>query len=260
MRSRLLRPVFLMIVLFAVMTAHGQARSEEALTDGGGTPDVLESIFIPALPNAPFSLQLNTEWARITSGGATYTVVNSRPIKRDSAGRIYQERWLLTPKGSGIPSSMNWIQIADPTTGTLLQCSPRQQMCEMVKWNMPSMARFTPPAPISAPLRDGKGYFVLEDLGTGDVLGSPVHQYRQTVTYNPGALGNDKAMSFTREFSYSAGLGINLSSVLDSPHVGRQQFMVRELSTSEPEAKWFKAPEGYRVLDHRSVPQQPGQQ
>jgi len=48
------------------------------------------------------------------NNGGTFTTVNSRPIKRDSTGRIYQERWLMSPKGSNIPSRMSWIQIADP--------------------------------------------------------------------------------------------------------------------------------------------------
>ena len=55
--------------------------------------------------------------------GGSYTLTNRRRIARDSAGRIYEERWLLVPKGSDIKSSMNFIQIADPVNRTLYTCS-----------------------------------------------------------------------------------------------------------------------------------------
>ena len=87
-----------------------------------------------------------------------------------------------------------------------------------------------------------------------------MHLYRDVVTYNPGVMGNDKPMSITRDFSFSATLGINLRSVVDAPMVGRQQFTAGELSTTEPESKWFKVPDGYRVVDRRTPAAPSGQQ
>jgi hypothetical protein len=69
-------------------------------TQDGGTRKVLESIAIPPLANAPFSGTLVTEWTRPMADGGNYTLTNRRRIARDSAGRIYEERWLLVPKGS----------------------------------------------------------------------------------------------------------------------------------------------------------------
>lgn len=70
--------------------------------DGGASytrnEELLESIFMPELAHAPFSLTLKTEWSRRMANGGTYTVVNSRPIKRDSQRRIYQERWTYPPR------------------------------------------------------------------------------------------------------------------------------------------------------------------
>ena len=45
--------------------------------------EVLQSIFVPFLSNAPFSLTLATEWSRPMNNGGTFATVNSRPIKRD---------------------------------------------------------------------------------------------------------------------------------------------------------------------------------
>src|SRR5271165_4821312 len=64
----------------------------------GGVREVLESIVIPPIPNAPFTATLDTEWVRYAGDGATITLVNERHIARDRMGRIYQERWYLVPK------------------------------------------------------------------------------------------------------------------------------------------------------------------
>ena len=264
MRSRVLCTAALSFAAFAMLLARSicaqaQARSEEAITDGGGTPDVLESIFIPALPNAPFSLQLNTEWTQLVRTGGTYTSVNTRPIKRDSAGRIYQERWMLVPRGSDLTSVITLIQIGDPVSGTWLQCNAFRHVCDLTTWRVPALLRYQEPGTGTVPLQNNRGFRSHEDLGASEMLGAPVHLYRDVVTYNPGVMGNDQPMSITREFSYSAALGINVRSLLDAPMVGRQQFTAVELSTTEPEAKWFKAPEGYRVIDRRNPPTQPTQ-
>ena len=61
----------------------------------GGTREVLVSIFIPSLPNAPFTATLNTEWVRFLADGTRITLRNHRLIARDKSGRIFQERRLL---------------------------------------------------------------------------------------------------------------------------------------------------------------------
>ena len=109
-----------------------QTPDEGGVSFDGGGQEVLQSIFVPFMAHAPFSLTLAAEWTRSMNNGGTFTTVNSRPIKRDSVGRIYQERWLMSPKGSNIPSQMSWIQIADPVAHTLYQCNPRQKACELL--------------------------------------------------------------------------------------------------------------------------------
>jgi hypothetical protein len=124
------------IVVIALATAGrelcAQTPDEGTVAFDGGGQEVLQSIFVPYIANAPFNLTLTAEWSRPMNNGGTFTTANSRPIKRDSAGRIYQERWLMSPKGSNIPSQMSWIQIADPVAHTLYQCSARQKICELV--------------------------------------------------------------------------------------------------------------------------------
>lgn len=237
---------------------HAQDDGVGRANDGGVSytrnEELLESIFVPMMPHAPFSVTLSTEWSRPMSNGGTYTVVNSRPIKRDSTGRLYEERWLLSPKGSKIPSQMSWIQIANPIDHTLYECTPRQHVCELRTLADSPNLRFNPDGYKTGPLADGRGNRTHEDLGREYFAGLPVHKYRDTTTINPGALGNDLAMVTVREYRFSAELGFNLTSVLITPSLGRQMFTVSDLTTTEPDAHFFLPPEGYRIVDYRKPP------
>ena len=92
-------------------------------TQDGGVSEVLQSIVVPPKAEAPFTLTLETEWVKTLNDGGTITLVNKRRIARDSAGRIYQERWALVPKNDPrVKSMMTLIQIKDPKEGTLYNC------------------------------------------------------------------------------------------------------------------------------------------
>lgn len=132
MRNRLLLRRFALAIatpcLICQPALYAQGDGGFTATDGGGR-GVLESIYVPNLPNAPFTLNLHTEWVQTLRKGGTFTEVNARPIMRDGAGRIYQERWLLTPKGSDIRSQMTTIQIDDPIAHKFYNCFVRQKVC-----------------------------------------------------------------------------------------------------------------------------------
>ena len=217
----------------------------------GGTREVLESIFIPPMEGAPFQLTLATEWIRPLGPDGSYTLVNRRRILRDSAGRIYQERWILVPKGGKVESTMNVIQIADPVQHILYTCWVVEKQCNLSRYAGLTTKVYRPDLEASGPLPGGDGFRNHEDLGGNTQNGCETHGYRDTTTINAGVIGNDRPMVTTREFWYCDSLGINLSSTLDSPQSGRQVFAVTDLSTSEPDLQYFAAPSGYKVVDHR---------
>jgi hypothetical protein len=219
----------------------------------GGTREMLESIFIPPLPRAPFTLTLDTEWTRSLANGGTYTVANTRRIMRDSTGRIYQERWFLIPKNGKVEPKMNYIQISDPATHTLTNCLVEAKRCYLQPYGGSTTTAYQPAAAPSGPLPSGNGYHLHEDLGHNEVAGLDTTGYRETTTLNPGVFGNDQPMVTTREFRYSAQLGINLLSKLDSPQSGKQQFTVKELTTAEPDPQSFTPPEGFSIIDQRNT-------
>ena len=245
-------PVILAFTCRTTLHAQASAQSQAIGVRDGGTREVLESIFIPPMDKAPFQLTLVTEWTRPLGPEGSYTLVNHRQIMRDSAGRIYQERWLLVPKGGKVESTMNVIQIADPVLHVLYNCFVDQKQCNLLRYGGSTTTEYRPDLQASGPLPEGSGFRIHEDLGSDSRDGCETRGYRDTTTVNPGVIGNDRPMVTTREFWYCPQLGINLSSLLDSPQSGRQSFTVTELSQSEPDLQFFTVPAGYKVVDRRN--------
>ncbi len=218
----------------------------------GGTSGRMESIFVPPKARAPFMLTLATEWSRPMANGGSFTLANERRIVRDSRGRIYQERWILVPKGSKIKSYMDIFQITDPEQHTWYNCVTAIKECKIFNYQLETSDKFAPAVRGSGLLPDGNGFRQDDDLGESTTAGMPTHGYRETTTLNVGVMGNDRPMVTTREFWFSAQLGFNLLSMVDDPQNGKQVFTVKDLSTSEPELSFFEVPEGYKVVDHRN--------
>ena len=259
------RPWFLALPLVFVANTFAQDSATAAppvvsFSDGGAEPTgkgPMESIFIPPKANAPFSLKLAAEWSRPLAGGGSFTLANERPIARDSKGRIYQERWILVPKGGTIKSEKNVFQITDPEQHTWYNCFPRTKVCELLPYTITSQMTYQPRLGKSGPMPDGRGFTQVDDLGLAASQGLETHGYRESTTFNPGTLGNDQPMTSVREFWFSKQLAINLNSMVDNPQTGKQVFTVKDLSTTEPEAALFQVPSGYKVVDHREDPDRP---
>ena len=231
--------------------AQAPADREPVRRPDGGVGGRMESIFVPPKARAPFSLTLATEWTRPMAGGGSFTLVNERHIVRDSKGRIYQERWILVPKGGTEKSWMDVFQITDPKQHTWLNCITATKVCDLYTYRLTTQEKYEPAIGETRTLPDGRGFRQHEDLGEGSTEGVETHGYRETVTINPGVMGNDAPMISTREFWWSPRLAINLLSIVETPNAGKQVFTVKELSTSEPDPAFFNVPEGYSVADRR---------
>lgn len=244
-----MRLSLLLAVLTLSCNAQTPATPVVTIADGG-TRGAMESIFIPPIAHAPFTLTLVTEWTRPLTNGGSYTLTNQRRIARDSSGRIYQERWILVPKGGKVTSTMNVLQIADPTLHTLYNCFPGPKTCTLLTYSGSADAVYRPATSPTATLPDGTGFHQHEDLGVSTTAGVDTTGYRETTTINPGVMGNDRPMVSTREFWYSTQLGINLISIVDTPQSGKQVFTAKDLTTSEPDPSLFNLPAGYTIIDH----------
>ena len=252
---KLPKGLLVLFVLTSAFTANAQdapapSHPTALRIPDGGTSGRMESIFIPPKAGAPFSFTLMTEWSRpLGTGGGTFTLTNERRIVRDSKGRIYQERWMLVPKGGKVKSFMDVFQITDPEQHTWYNCVTATKVCDLFTYSRTTTENYQPAIEPSGPLPDGNGIRQSDDLGMNDIEGIATHGYRETTTINTGVMGNDQPMIATREFWYSPHLAVNLISMLDNPQTGKQVFKVKDLSTSEPEATFFAVPDGYKVVD-----------
>jgi hypothetical protein len=247
---------FLLSLVWMACTVQAQVQVQPPArppqTQDGGTREVLESIAIPPLADAPFSGTLVTEWTRPMADGGSYTLTNRRRIARDSAGRIYEERWLLVPKGSDIKSSMNFIQIADPVNRTLYTCSIFHKRCDLSAYRPPASAAFEDEPP--PPGRSKDGAHTVENLGAKNLFGLDTIGTRQTTTIPQGTVGNDRPIQIVLEFWHSPRLGLNLESLRSDPRLGTQKFTITELDMVDPDPQLFTVPEGYQVVDQQTNP------
>jgi hypothetical protein len=247
---------FLLSLVWMACTVQAQVQVQPPIrppqTQDGGTREVLESIAIPPLADAPFSGTLVTEWTRPMADGGSYTLTNRRRIARDSAGRIYEERWLLVPKGSDIKSSMNFIQIADPVNRTLYTCSIFHKRCDLSAYRPPASAAFEDEPP--PPGRSKDGAHTVENLGAKNLFGLDTIGTRQTTTIPQGTVGNDRPIQIVFEFWHSPRLGFNLESLRSDPRLGTQKFTITELDMVDPDPQLFTVPEGYQVVDQQTNP------
>ena len=251
MRVQLLLFLTLGTLIFGYrVLAQTQPQPSAVRIPDGGTSGRVESIFIPPKAGAPFSLTLVTEWSRPLGNGGTFTLTNQRHIVRDSKGRIYQERWILVPKGGKIKSRMDVFQITDPEQHTWYNCITATKVCDLYPYPITTQDNFQPAIGASGPLPDGNDFHQHEDLGLSSAGGLDTHGYRETTTINIGAMGNDQPMVTKREFWYSPQLAITLISVIDAPQTGKQVLTAKDLSVSEPDLSFFAVPEDYKTVDH----------
>jgi hypothetical protein len=234
----------------------GQKTAEEKLyaEDGGARGDTLESIIVPPKARAPFSLILETVWARGLADGGTITIQNKRKIARDAEGRIYMERWLLVPQDGKQQSRMTAIQISDPLTHTLYSCFPldSKKRCQLVTYS-PSPDTVFNFFGQNQTINDDNGDVVWLDLGKQLVSGVEAIGERVTEHHKPGSFGNDRMLTIEREFWYSPKLGFNLLSIRSDPRIGKQEFTVTNLILSDPDPQLFEVPKEYTVIDDRKI-------
>jgi hypothetical protein len=229
-----------------------QAPQQPQRVPDGGTREVLVSILIPSLPNAPFTATVNTEWIRQLADGSTITLKNHRAIARDAAGRIFQERRALVPDDGKTQSGITQIEISDPVTHELYICMPHGRTCQVEVFSRPESLPYTPPA--KAHMAQG-ATSESEDLGKQSIGGLETVGTRETTIIPAGTIGNNSPLLSKREFWFSPKLGVNLISKRHDPFSGTQNFEVSDITLGEPDAKLFEVPSGFKILDLRKPPE-----
>jgi hypothetical protein len=214
----------------------------------GGTSERVQSVDIPAIPNAAFSAVVLTEIVRILPDGSKQTTWNHRSVARDNAGRVFQERRYFAPHGDVQETPVSQLEYQDPNIHELTLCSPAGHICR----TYPFTPRFTPPAQndsLPANVNLPNGVTILrENLGKNTIEGVDCVGSRETTTIPAGLIGNEKAQTIVKEFWYSPRLGINVLTKRSDPRVSSiQNFSVTKLSFSEPDPAIFNLPAGFTI-------------
>jgi hypothetical protein len=229
-----------------------QAPQQPQRVPDGGTREVLISILIPSLPNAPFTATVNTEWIRQLPDGSTITLKNHRAIARDASGRIFQERRALVPDDGKAKSGVTQIEISDPVARELYICMPYGRTCQLEEFSPPESLPYT--APDKAHMAQGSS-IESQDLGKQSIGGLETVGTQETTIIPAGTIGNNSPLMSRREFWFSPQLGVNLISKRQDPLSGIQDFEVSDIVLGDPEAKLFEVPSGFKVLDLRKPPE-----
>jgi hypothetical protein len=235
------------LLLIASLCFAQSPQTRPVLPDGG-TRERLISIFIPNLPNAPFTATVNTEWVRVLPDGSRITLVNHRLIARDSAGRIFQGRCMLVPRNGKQQSFVNQTEITDPILKQQYICIPSENTCQL---------EFRQPLQTAVQPLGGTNKInpVIQSIGTRTIGGVEAIGTRETIVVPAGEIGNESPINTSREFWFSPKLGLNLISVRDDPRFGTQRFELSDIMIGEPDAKLLSPAEGSRIIDLRNPPE-----
>lgn len=225
----------------------GGVRAQDAPTHAldGGTRETLISIDIAPVGGAPFLANVVTEWTRVLPDGSTQTNWNHRTVARDGAGRVFQERRSFAPDGDKQVTPISELDFEDPYQHEVTICRPSVRVCTVYQRVRPATAGL----PNDGPLPGGTGTVKTEDLGRRTVGNLELVGSRQIVTLNAGVVGNQRSEPTVKEFWYSPYLKINVITKRFDPHAsGIDNFEVKDIQLTEPDAKLFDLPDGYRVV------------
>ncbi len=223
---------------------------EDVHAPDGGTTTFVNNITILPVKNSPFTAVVSATFTRTLQDGTTVTVGNQkRKVARDIAGRIFQERRVIGPI-NGQPSEVTQTEYSDPATHELFACNPYQHVCRLGNYFMPESVSVRPAGPFDS----GKRILTRQDLGRSTIEGVDVIGTLETITINPGVVGNSQPIKSTKEFWYSPLLGINVLVKRSDPRSGTQLFAVSDINISEqPNPQLFTPPADYQIIDVRAA-------
>jgi hypothetical protein len=216
-------------------------------------PDSSTSYHVPgvdvlAIAGKPFSAKSKTEWTRTLGDGSTVEQHLTANLARDAQGRVYRERRNFMPGLSDEETRLTHVMIYDPVAKSETDCTMALHKCVVSDYIARTHFREIP----AGPFDEGRRYLSRQDLGSKTIDGLEVTGTRETVTINPGVVGNAAPLSSTREFWYSAELETNLAVTRQLPVEGLQVVQLSDLNTNEPAAELFQPPAGFAIEDART--------
>jgi hypothetical protein len=232
--------------LFCPLTAQ---TSDTPRGPDGNTQTYVAGIEVLPIPNQPFTGKDVIDWDRPTQGQGNIASHLEAKIVRDSQGRLYRERQPFTFPGATPPSHPTSFTIFDPIGHTRTLCEYSTHRCIISSYT----PQFTFTAHPVGPFDHNRRFLERTSLGANTLNGLSVQGTRETITIQPGTIGNNQTMTFTSEFWYSPELQTNLLVTRNDPRQGTQTLHLADLLRGEPDPHSFDLPRGFVVVDSRRV-------
>ena len=201
------------------------------------------------VPNAPFSATVNIVSHELLPDGSEHVVKTVNHVARASSGMIYNERRQLVPGDyTGTPRMLSAL-IYDPSRRLSISLDPHGRIAREVTLTHDA---FTTPGPTGpGPVVAGT---VETDLGEQAMNGVTLHGLRRERTLAADRSGTGKAVVITDDYWYAPALSVYLIVRHNDPRSGEQLLAVTEIDRAEPDAKRFRVPDDYKVVDETPVP------
>jgi hypothetical protein len=248
-----MRHLALTVLLSTALISRVSAAQDPTHAPDGGTSFTVSGVELLNIPGIPLIGKSSITWTRPLPDGSTVSTHLEANLARDSQGRIYRERRSFVPENSNLAPRLTMIYIFDPVARTDTTCTVATHECVITNfhpWGVTSLA--AQPVGLFA---NGTRYLTRENLGTNVMDGLDVVGTRETVTINPGVVGNDRPLVSTREFWYAESLKTNLVVTRNDPREGKQVIRLIDFSKSEPNPELFSPPPGYVIRDARTPAQ-----
>ena len=233
----------LLVVTLATCVSSLQAQSAPLRGPDGTTQTTTPGIEVPPSPNRPFSGTDTIVRTRLIEGGGTITTSETAKVVRDSQGRLYRERHHFATADVDPQKTLFEFTVLDPISHTRTTCALATRQCTVTNYHPQFSYRLQP----AGPFDKGRRLLAREDLGQQSIDNLPAVGTRETTTISPGTVGNDKAITLSREFWYSPDLQTNLTVTRKDPSEGTVDIHLNVLSRDEPDPSIFAIPSGYAV-------------
>ncbi|MGI4756069.1 MAG: hypothetical protein ACRYGF_04380 [Janthinobacterium lividum] len=199
-------------------------------------------VFVTPIPNIPFSAMVQISSTRLLPDGSSEMRKTENRIARNSQGVIYNEMRRMMPVAfQGMPP-LTSSHVYDPGSGVSTFWEPTSNVARSTVLPPQQMRERKP---FTLPLAGA----VDTDLGESTMSGVGVHGLRRTFHIDATQGGTLKPLVVTDEYWYSEDLHLVMLQKHDDSRTGEQIVVVTAVQRTEPDAKQFAVPEGYRIVD-----------
>jgi hypothetical protein len=213
-------------------------------------------LMVISLAGCPFSAKVEITHTQ-TLGDGSHIVTKVKALSyRDSLGRVRYESTTIKDTDQDASGQLTLIEIYDPVAGFSYFILPFRNAAWRSKINVPAptiddLPRHfsTNDAAITSTATDPREKFVVEDLGSRQMLGVPATGTKSTRTIPVGVEGNDRELTVISETWVSRDLGFTLLRETSDPRSKDTEMRVTSLQQSEPDPSLFQVPAGYTILD-----------